>query len=95
MSAITIRNVAETLVSAIKRKAAEHGVSMEEEVRTLLAATYTDEAQRRGREWAERPLERLKRRAASRQNQLSRRHPRDAGRTRSAADGRDRGSQWT
>jgi antitoxin FitA len=61
MGAITIRNVAETLVSAIKRKAAEHGVSMEEEVRTLLAATYTDEAQRRGREWAERQLERLKR----------------------------------
>jgi plasmid stability protein len=33
MGAITIRNVAETLVSAIKRKAAEHGVSMEERPR--------------------------------------------------------------
>lgn len=61
MGAITIRNIDDSVVSAIKRKAAAHGVSMEEEVRTLLASTYSDDGQRKGREWAERQLERLKR----------------------------------
>jgi plasmid stability protein len=61
MGAITIRNIDDSVVSAIKRKAAEHGVSMEEEIRTLLASTYSEDRQRRQREWAERQLERLKR----------------------------------
>ncbi|MEX2034492.1 MAG: hypothetical protein WEA28_04790 [Xanthobacteraceae bacterium] len=61
MGAITVRNIDDSVVSAIKRKAAEHGVSMEEEIRTLLALTYSEDRQRRQREWAERQLERLKR----------------------------------
>jgi plasmid stability protein len=61
MGAITIRNLDDTLVAAIKRRAAEHGVSMEEELRRLLAATYSDNRRQRQREWALRQLERLKR----------------------------------
>jgi plasmid stability protein len=61
MGAITIRNLDDAVISAIKRRAAENGVSMEEEVRHLLAATYFDERQERGREWARQQLERLKR----------------------------------
>lgn len=61
MGAITIRNIDDSVVSAIKRKAAEHGVSMEEEIRTLLASTYSEDRQRRQRDWAERQLERLHR----------------------------------
>ena len=61
MGAITIRNIDDAVVSAIKRKAAEHGVSMEEEIRKLLASTYSDDQQRRQREWAERQLERMRR----------------------------------
>jgi plasmid stability protein len=61
MGTITIRNLDHAVVSAIKRRAAENGVSMEEEVRRLLATTYADERQQRGREWARRQLERLRR----------------------------------
>jgi plasmid stability protein len=61
MGAITIRNLDDTLVAAIKRRAAEHGVSMEEELRRLLASTYADNRRQRQREWALRQLERLKR----------------------------------
>jgi len=61
MGTITIRNLDDNLVSTIKRRAAEHGVSMEEEVRSLLALTYSEDRQRRQREWAERQLERLHR----------------------------------
>ena len=61
MSAITIRGLDEALVMAIKRRAGDQGVSMEEEVRRLLQATYADERQARGREWAKRQLERLRR----------------------------------
>ena len=61
MGAITIRNLDDRVVSAIKRRAAEHGVSMEKEIRTLLASTYSEDRQRKAREWAERQLERLKR----------------------------------
>jgi len=61
MGALTIRNLDDHLVSAIKRRAAEHGVSMEEEVRRLLAATYGDDRMQRQREWAARQLERLRR----------------------------------
>jgi plasmid stability protein len=61
MGAITVRNIDDSVVSAIKRKAAEHGVSMEEEVRSLLASTYSEDHRQRAREWAERQLERLKR----------------------------------
>jgi plasmid stability protein len=58
---ITIRKLDDAVVSAIKRRAAEHGVSMEEEVRRLLSSIYNDGRQKRGQEWARRQLERLKR----------------------------------
>jgi plasmid stability protein len=61
MGAITIRNVDDAVVAAIKRRATDNGVSMEEEIRRLLAATYSDERQARGREWARRQLDRLRR----------------------------------
>jgi plasmid stability protein len=62
MGAITIRNIDETVVAAIKRRAADHGISMEEEIRQLLLATYFDDRQDRGRKWAMRQLEKLQRR---------------------------------
>lgn len=40
MGALTIRNLDDAIVAAIKRRAGEHGLSMEEEVRRLLAASY-------------------------------------------------------
>jgi plasmid stability protein len=61
MGAITIRNLSDDTIATIKRRAAESGVSMEEEVRRLLAALYSDDQQKRGQEWAKRQLERLKR----------------------------------
>jgi plasmid stability protein len=61
MGAITIRNLDEAVVAAIKRRAVDNGVSMEEEIRRLLASTYSDDRQKHGREWARRQLERLKR----------------------------------
>jgi plasmid stability protein len=61
MGAITIRGLDDTIVSAIKRRAGDQGVSMEEEVRRLLQATYADDKQARGRAWAKRQLERLRR----------------------------------
>jgi plasmid stability protein len=61
MGAIIMRNLDVAVVSAIKRRAANNGVSMEEEIRRLLASTYSDDRQERGREWARRQLQRLKR----------------------------------
>jgi plasmid stability protein len=61
MGAITIRNLDDAVVTAIKRHAAGNGISMEEEIRRLLASTYSDDRQERGREWVRRQLERLKR----------------------------------
>jgi len=61
MGALTIRKLDDSVITAIKRRAAEHGVSMEEEVRRLLASVYSDDLQKRGQEWARRQLERLKR----------------------------------
>ena len=61
MGAITIRGLDDAIVSAIKRRAGDQGVSMEEEVRRLLQATYADDRQARGREWAKRQLGRLRR----------------------------------
>jgi plasmid stability protein len=61
MGAITIRGLDDAIVTAIKRRAGDQGVSMEEEVRRLLQATYADERQARGREWAKRQLARLQR----------------------------------
>ena len=61
MGALTIRNVDEAVIAAIKRQAADKGLSMEEEVRRLLASTYSDDQQQRGREWGRRQLERLER----------------------------------
>jgi plasmid stability protein len=40
MGALTIRNIDDAVVAAIKRRAGEHGISMEEEIRQLLASTY-------------------------------------------------------
>jgi plasmid stability protein len=61
MGAITIRKLDDAVLSAIKRRAADHGISMEEEIRQLLASTYSDGRQERGREWGRHQLERLKR----------------------------------
>jgi len=61
MGAITIRGLDDAVVAAIKRRAGDHGVSMEEEVRRLLQTTYSDDRQARGRAWARRQLERLRR----------------------------------
>ncbi len=61
MGAITIRNLDDAVIAAIKRRAAGNGVSMEEEIRRLLASTFSDDRQELGREWARRQLERLKR----------------------------------
>ncbi len=60
MGAITIRGLDDQVIAAIKRQAAEHSVSMEEEVRSLLAKTYADDHRQKAREWAVRQLERLK-----------------------------------
>ena len=61
MGAITIRGLDDAIVTAIKRRAGDQGLSMEEEVRRLLQATYADDRQARGRAWAKRQLERLRR----------------------------------
>jgi plasmid stability protein len=61
MGAITIRNLDDAVVAAIKRRAAANGVSMEEEVRRILSSLYNDDRQARGRAWARQQLERLKR----------------------------------
>src|SRR3954469_4793924 len=61
MRAITIRGLDDAIVTAIKRRAGDRGVSIEEEVRRLLQATYADDRQAHGRAWAQRQLERLKR----------------------------------
>jgi plasmid stability protein len=61
MGAITIRGLDEAVVAAIKQRAGDHGVSMEEEVRRLLRATYANDRDARGREWAKRQLARLRR----------------------------------
>ena len=61
MGAITIRGLDDAVVAAIKRRAREHGLSMEEEVRRLLQSNYADDHQKRGQEWARRQLERLRR----------------------------------
>jgi plasmid stability protein len=61
MGAITIRGLDHAIVAAIKRRAGEQGISMAEEVRRLLQATYADDPQVRGRAWALRQLERLRR----------------------------------
>jgi plasmid stability protein len=61
MGAITIRGLDEAVVAAIKRRAGDQGVSMEEEIRRLLQTTYADDREARGREWAKRQLARLRR----------------------------------
>ena len=61
MGAITIQGLDDAVVAAIKRRARDRGVSMEQEVRRLLQATYADDHQARGRAWARRQLARLKR----------------------------------
>jgi plasmid stability protein len=61
MGAITIRNLSDDTIAAIKRHAAERGISMEEEVRRLLASLYSEDRQKRGQEWAEQQLGRLRR----------------------------------
>jgi plasmid stability protein len=48
MATITIRNVDASVLDAIKRRSADHGVSMEEEIRRLLRATYFGDRQERG-----------------------------------------------
>ena len=60
MGALTIRNLDDAVVAAIKRRAGERGISMEEEIRRLLASTYRGD-QLPQKEWARRQIERLKR----------------------------------
>jgi plasmid stability protein len=60
MGAITIRGLDDAVVAAIKERAGSHGVSMEEEVRRLLQATYADDRDARGRAWATRQIHRLR-----------------------------------
>lgn len=60
MGAITIRGLDEAVVAAIKRRAGDRGVSMEEEVRRLLQTTYANDRDAKGRAWAARQLERLR-----------------------------------
>lgn len=61
MGALTIRNLNDAVVAAIKRRAGEHGISMEEEVRRTLASTYRQQDQARAQRWARKQLERLRR----------------------------------
>jgi plasmid stability protein len=61
MGAITIRGLDDAVVAAIKRRAGDGGISMEEEVRRLLQATYLNDRQARGRAWATQQLARLRR----------------------------------
>lgn len=61
MGVITIRDLDDSLLAGIKRRAAEQGVSVEEEVRRVLATVYSDDRQASGREWARRQLQRLRR----------------------------------
>ena len=61
MGALTIRNIDDSVVAAIKRRAGERGISMEEEIRRLLSATYRENEQAHAKQWAQRQLERLKR----------------------------------
>jgi plasmid stability protein len=56
MGALTIRNLDDAILAAIKRRAGEHGVSVEEEVRRLLASAYTEDSQNREKAWALRQL---------------------------------------
>jgi plasmid stability protein len=49
MGTLTIRNVDDDVNRILRRRVAEHGVSMEQEIRTILrAATRPDEPQRGG-----------------------------------------------
>ena len=41
MSQLIVRNIEEKVVAALRRRAAEHGVSMEEEHRRILRATLS------------------------------------------------------
>lgn len=45
MATITIRNVPDTLVSRIKKRARQHGRSMESEIRELLRAEYASRSE--------------------------------------------------
>jgi plasmid stability protein len=62
MGAITIRSLDDQVIAAINRQAAERGVSMEQEIRTLLTSAYSNDHRHEATEWAERQLERLNRR---------------------------------
>ena len=61
LGVITIWSLDDAVVAAIKRRAGDQGASMEEEVRRLLQSTYADDRDAKGRAWARRQLERLKR----------------------------------
>lgn len=49
MSAMTIRNLDERVKRAIRKQAAEHGVSMEQEVRDMLTEKALGQQERRNR----------------------------------------------
>lgn len=47
MSTLTVRNVGDDVKRVLRRRAAEHGVSVEQEVRMILrAATHPDEVEK-------------------------------------------------
>jgi len=51
MSTITVRNVDDDVKQALRRRAADHGVSMEQEVRSILREVTMPEGQPRKGEW--------------------------------------------
>jgi plasmid stability protein len=61
MGTITIHEVDDAIIAEINRRAAGNGVSMEDEIRRLLASVHLNDQQERGRQWARRQLERMKR----------------------------------
>lgn len=60
MGTITIRRLDDTVIEAIKRRAAQAGRSMEEEARRSLQEAYTGDQLQRQREFAARQLARLR-----------------------------------
>jgi plasmid stability protein len=60
MGAITVHNLDASVIAGIERRAAEKGVSVEEEVRLVLKSVYTGDGQASGQEWARRQLQRLR-----------------------------------
>jgi plasmid stability protein len=61
MGTVTIHGLDDAVIAEIERRAAHNGMSTDEEIRRLLVSIYGDDQQERGRQWARRQLERMKR----------------------------------